>query len=294
MSLALSQNLDHSNSFHATSNLIDGFAEIECSFDPNLHFCGVAIADTAPLCFTNAMLEELNRFGRMARDGNDFPFRYRVLSSRKRKIFSLGGDLAFFRSCIERADRSAIALYARRAVDSIWESITASERSDMLSVSLVQGEAQGGGFEAAIAAHVLVAERGATFGFPEGLFGLFPGMGARQLLKARASDATANQLIGSARRYSAEELFEKGIVDILADDGDGWNVICDMLSAKQNLRLWRFRDRFSDITRLALDETVEEWVAQAMSLSEKHLKTIDFLIQAQKRIKRNALTVGVA
>ena len=293
MSLAFNRNVSFPSGGRSIAAVLDCFSEIECSFNQSVQLCEVAFKHAAPLCFSNTMLKELNRFARMAHDDNDYPFRYRVLSSRKKKVFSLGGDLAFFRSCIDRADRTAIAQYARIAVDSIWESITASGRSDMLSVTLVQGEAQGGGFEAALAGHVLVAEKGATFGFPEGLFGLFPGMGARQLLSARASNDTANRLIGSARRYSAEELFEEGVVDVLTDNGDGWNVIYDICSRKEDRRLWDLRERFSDVTRRQLDETVEEWVAQAMSLSTRHLKTIDYLLQAQKRSERSTPTVYV-
>ena len=293
MSLALNLNVGFPSSGRSTTDVLDCFSEIECSFNHSVQLCEVAIRHAAPLFFSKAMLEELNRFARMAHDESDYPFRYRVLSSRKKKVFSLGGDLAFFRSCIDRADRTAIEQYARIAVDSIWESITASGRSDMLSLTLVQGEAQGGGFEAALAGHVLVAEKGAMFGFPEGLFGLFPGMGARQLLSARASNDTANRLIGSARRYSAEELFEEGIVDVLADNGDGWNVIYNICSQKEDRRLWDLRERFCDVTRRELDETVEEWVAQAMSLSTRHLKTIDYLLQAQKRAARSTPTVRV-
>ena len=40
---------------------------------------------------------------------------------------------------------------------------------------VLQGECLGGGFEAALSSDVIVAEKGARFGFPEILFNLFPG-----------------------------------------------------------------------------------------------------------------------
>jgi DSF synthase len=52
----------------------------------------------------------------------------------------------------------------------------------ILTVGLVQGAALGGGFEALLSFDYVVAERDATFGLPEILFGLFPGMGAHSLL----------------------------------------------------------------------------------------------------------------
>ena len=46
------------------------------------------------------------------------------------------------------------------------------------TISLVQGDALGGGFEAALCGDIIIAEKQARFGFPEVLFNLFPGMGA--------------------------------------------------------------------------------------------------------------------
>jgi molybdopterin-guanine dinucleotide biosynthesis protein A len=42
----------------------------------------------------------------------------------------------------------------------------------------VQGDALGGGFESLLSFDIIIAEKGTKFGFPEQLFGLFPGMGA--------------------------------------------------------------------------------------------------------------------
>ena len=49
------------------------------------------------------------------------------------------------------------------------------------TISLVQGDALGGGFEAALAGDVVIAEKSAQFGFPEVMFNLFPGNGGIQL-----------------------------------------------------------------------------------------------------------------
>jgi DSF synthase len=38
-------------------------------------------------------------------------------------------------------------------------------------------DALGGGFESLLSFNIIIAERGAKFGFPENIFGLFPGMG---------------------------------------------------------------------------------------------------------------------
>ena len=266
-------------------------SEIEVETGLHARTCAIGIKRSAPLYFTQTMLLELIKFGEQGEAENSSPFRYRVLWSHKDRVFSLGGDLAFFRNCISTAAKEALTGYANSAVDSIWASLAASGRLDLFSISLVQGEAQGGGFEAAIAGHVLVAEKGASFGFPEGLFGMFPGMGARQVLAARTSREMASRIIGSARRYSAEELFNAGVVDFLAEPGDGWNLIKELCNGRNDRKLQELRDRFDSIRKFDLDEVATEWVDQVMNLSDKHLKTINYLLQAQERVRHSVASI---
>src|SRR3546814_12298500 len=91
----------------------------------------------------------------------------------------------------------------------------------MLTIGLVQGAAPGGGFEALLSFDYIVAERSATFGMPEIMFGLFPGMGAHALLSRKIGSAMADRLIVSNETYSAEAMYELGIVHQLAEPGDG-------------------------------------------------------------------------
>ena len=44
----------------------------------------------------------------------------------------------------------------------------------MTTISLVQGDALGGGFESALSSDIIVAEESAQLGLPEILFNLFP------------------------------------------------------------------------------------------------------------------------
>ena len=55
----------------------------------------------------------------------------------------------------------------------------------IVTISLVRGNALGGGFEIALSGDVIIAERSAMMGFPEILFNCFPGMGAFQTLSSR-------------------------------------------------------------------------------------------------------------
>jgi len=269
------------------------YSTIEAMADGSDGICGAVLKRSSPYSFTQVVLRELLDFARNtpSQERNDVPLR--ALVSKRKGVFSLGGDLVFFRNCIRSCDEQALREYAYLAVDLIWESITASGREGMASVCLVQGEAQGGGFEAALAGHVLIAERGSWFGFPEGLFGLFPGMGARALLTARGAANHAGKIIASSRRYSAEELYEIGIVDFLANPGCGDDVLRSLVELASNGHIADLRGRFSNIKKDELLDTVSEWVEVAMKLSDKHLRTIDFLVQAQERARSKVPSIRV-
>jgi len=83
--------------------------------------------------------------------------------------------------------------------------------ADVVTYSLVQGRAFGGGFECALASEIIVAERGATMSFPEVLFNMFPGMGALSLLVTRAVTwpliALVGLLVGVAGAVTMKVIF---------------------------------------------------------------------------------------
>lgn len=293
MSTVLRNPIVGANQKTAVLDIVEQFNEVECRFDLEIERCVLTMKRSAPLCFSQAMLSELNSIAEIHRQASGYPVRFRVLASQRQKVFALGGDLSFFKQCIESRDEKSLANYARKAVDLIWESLSGSGRAEMLTISLVQGDAQGGGFEAALAGHILVAERNATFGFPEGLFGMFPGMGARQLLRARATDSIACQLIGSARRYTAQELFDLGVVDLLANEGEGWRTVNNICHSPSAAKWARLRDRFGNVSKREMSEDVERWIEQAMRISPKHLRTIDYLVQAQKNFMKQKPTIRV-
>ena len=94
---------------------------------------------------------------------------------------SLGGDLTRFLQSIRTGNREWLYGYAKACIDVLYPNIVGYDLP-ITTISLVTGDALGGGFEAALSSHVLIAERGTQLGLPEILFNLFPEMGAFQLL----------------------------------------------------------------------------------------------------------------
>jgi len=160
---------------------------------------------------------------------------YIVASSDMPGVFNLGGDLELFCKLIRRKKRMELMAYALDCIKVVYKLHSGLDRNVSV-ISLVQGDALGGGFETALAGDVIIAERSAKMGLPEILFNLFPGMGALSFLSRKIGHSQAEKMILSGKLYSAQELFEMCIVDILAEDGHGEKAVYD-LHLQHNIRL---------------------------------------------------------
>ncbi len=212
---------------------------------------------------------------------------YLVFNSEIAETFNLGGDLSYFYTLIKNGDRKGLTEYASSCAELIYQNTTAMGLP-MATIALLKGNAMGGGMEAALAANVLVAERQVTMGLPEVLFNMFPGMGAYQFLSRRLSSVAAEKFILSGKTYSAEELYEMGIVDVLADEGDGEQAVKDYISRhKQTAHAARgLRSAISaadPVTRESLMSVIDIWVDTAINLSERDLNRMHYLIRAQQK-----------
>ncbi len=215
------------------------------------------------------------------------PPRWFVCGSAIPGIFNLGGDLGLFRGLIAAGDRDSLIRYGHAAVEAIHRNHTALDLP-MITVALVQGDALGGGFECALAHDLIVAERSAKFGLPEVLFNLFPGMGAYSFLSRRIGRSAAQKLILSGTIHGAAELQAMGLVDILAEDGEGEAALLaylDRNGRRHNAQqaMYRARRRVDPVTLQELREVVEVWAEAALRLSEQDLRRMARLTGAQDR-----------
>lgn len=240
--------------------------------------------------FTPALLRDLSSLRRILRayasEPNAAPLRYIVGGSAVPGIFNLGGDLSRFVRYIREKDRESLRAYAYECCELVHA--LASGVDQAISIGLVQGDALGGGFETALGFQVLVAERSAKMGLPEVLFNLFPGMGAYSLLARKIGMAQAERMILSGRIYSAAELYELGVVDILAEDGRGEaevRKIIDAPPAKYRMRhaISRAAQRVAPVTLRELTDITDMWVEVALQLEESDLRRMERLAGAQKR-----------
>lgn len=212
---------------------------------------------------------------------------YFVFGSQTPGVFNLGGDLAFFADRIRAKDRASLQAYAYACIKVIYGNAMALH-APIVTIGLVQGDALGGGFECALSFDVLVAERSAKMGLPEVLFNLFPGMGAYSLLTRKIGTVAAEKLILSGKVYTAEELHALGVVDVLAEDGEGEIAVRDYMERnrrKHNAHraIYRSKRRVNPVTYEELRDIVDIWVDAALELGEADLRKMIRLTSAQGR-----------
>jgi DSF synthase len=268
----------------------NSYTQLTTYFDPHNQIAwGYMHAEPRP-CFTPTLLRELLAWGNgmvgMIDDPAATDVKYFVLASKVADTFSLGGDLSLFMQHIAARDRDALYHYAISCIDCSYAVHSHLNRPGVTSISLVQGQALGGGFESALAANVLIAERGARMGLPEILFNLFPGMGAMTFLGRRVGYHKAEKIILSGKLYLAEELYDMGVVDVLAEAGDGEAAVYDYVRREEKSRNGILAVRAArEISQPApYDELIritEVWVDAALRLEPKDLRMMERLVSRQ-------------
>jgi DSF synthase len=211
-------------------------------------------------------------------------------------VFNLGGDLNLFAQHILSKDRDHLLRYAIACIDVLHNNAVNFDLP-VTTISLVEGSALGGGFEAALSSNVLIAERSAEMGLPEILFNLFPGMGAYSLLARRIGMVEAEKMISSGKVYRADELYEMGVVDVLVEDGDGRNAVNKYIKqhkrSSNGLRaIQAVRKRYDPITYEELLDITKIWVDAALNLTKKDLRMMQRLVGAQDKRRSETLSAN--
>ncbi len=213
--------------------------------------------------------------------------KYQVFCSDLPGVFNLGGDLAYFVQLIRQKNRDALSEYASTCIDILYRNATNYE-IPFTTIALVQGETLGGGFEAALSANVIIAEKHSRFGFPETVFGMFPGMGAFSFLARKVAPGLAKRMITSGKVYTAKELYDLGVVDILVPDGYGKEAVYDYIQQQRHRStglygLDRVIEQFNPLSHKELLDVTKLWVDTALQLSEKNIRLMEYLVRAQEK-----------
>ncbi len=124
--------------------------------------------------------------------------------------FSAGGDI---RDMQTDSLQEAQALASK--VQSAYMEI---EQIGKPLLAYTSGLVFGGGFELALVCDFIVSHTSAIFSLPETALGIVPGGGATQRLKHRVGKQNAAFILMTGQRFSADRMFEMGLIQSLVKD----------------------------------------------------------------------------
>ncbi|RQS31008.1 enoyl-CoA hydratase [Burkholderia sp. Bp8992] len=237
-------------------------------------------------CFNQQLVTDIIHLARVARDSG-LTFDFWVTGSLVPELFNVGGDLSFFVDAIRSGRRDQLMAYARSCIDGVYEIYTGFG-TGAISIAMVEGSALGGGFEAALAHHYVLAQKGVKLGFPEIAFNLFPGMGGYSLVARKTNRGLAESLIATGEAHAAEWYEDQGLIDETFDAGDAYlatRTFIDVAKPKLNgiRAMLRARERVFQLSRSELMDITEAWVHAAFTIEPKDLAYMERLVMLQNR-----------
>ncbi len=139
-----------------------------------------------------------------------------VITGKLERFFSAGADIKMLGSAT-LSTKNNFALHGHEVLMRI-------ENTPKLVIAAINGHAQGGGLEIAMACDIRIAKKeGGRIGLPEINLGVIPGMGGTQRLPRLVGKARAMELCATGKLISFEEGVEMGLIHYIyekeKDDG---------------------------------------------------------------------------
>lgn len=119
-----------------------------------------------------------------------------------------------------RAGRALVRREIRAFLDRIHAVFDTLDQAPLATFAAVHGVVFGGGFELALTADTVIADKTARFCFPELRLGLVPGFGGVPRLQREVGSAVVRDLLLSGRSLGATRAYELGLVGQLVSKGE--------------------------------------------------------------------------
>ena len=134
-----------------------------------------------------------------------------VLRSAKRSGFVAGADIAQFRRITDTAEIEGLLTRGHAVLDRL-------DKLPLPTVAVIHGYCLGGGLELALACDKRIAIDDASFGFPEILLGLHPGLGGTLRLPRLISPMQAMTMMLTGKTERGRRAKSLGIVDAVTQE----------------------------------------------------------------------------
>ncbi|MFW5432071.1 MAG: crotonase/enoyl-CoA hydratase family protein [Methylophilaceae bacterium] len=278
--------------------LSNNFKQVNTRYDPSHEVLWSFMNQRNMIpCFNTDIVRELTQHheeikktgGVLSAENEIHRIRYSVAASLTPDVFNLGGQLTLIRDLAMNRQREALKNYGLQALNVLVQRALRFDLDDVITLSLIQGQALGAGFEAALASDYIIAEKKSFIGFPEILFNLFPGMGAYSLLARRAGNKVADEMILGGKVYTAEEALALGVIDEVAEDGEGENAIYNWIDKNKKkangyLATQKAKNRVHPITEEELIDITMIWLEAALKLTERDFKMMARFVRSQEKM----------
>ncbi len=164
--------------------------------------------DSSANTLSDEVLSELNAV--LDKVERDRP-RGLVIRSAKRSGFIAGADIAQFRGVTDTAPIEAVLTQGHAVLDRL-------DRLPLPTVAVIHGYCLGGGLEVALACDFRIAIDDASFGFPEVLLGLHPGLGGTVRLTRLINPVQAMTMMLTGKTERARAAKRLGLVDTVTQE----------------------------------------------------------------------------
>ncbi len=266
--------------------------QVELAYEPEIKTLWLTLAPEPRPVITLAMMTSLNKVQRAVHAlwGPDkypqSPIRFvSHVAKANSPICTLGGDLEFYLECISKGDFASLEEYAMVSIESIkWSA--SSLRGSAITAASVHALALGGGIDAPRSCNVMIAERRASFSYPEIKFNHFP-ISAVAVLSRIVGPRVAQNILASGKEYTADEFANLGVLDAVVDDGEG--VASLRKYAVENLKTHRARlalfqafyaqsgEAFED----ELNHLAQRWIEHVARLTPLEISALQKIVSAQ-------------
>ena len=179
---------------------------------------------TTALAELERLIETLDVIATASRRGAADVPRAVILYSSVSRGFCAGADLReLYQGLVAEPGpmgQLGVAHRVRGFIDRIHAVMDALDTASLTVIAAVNGVCFGGGFELALTADVIIADKSARFAFPELRLGLVPGFGGIPRLERDVGNAVVRDLLLTGRSVNARRAHQVGLVSQVVARGE--------------------------------------------------------------------------